>query len=147
MTESRLHPFERELIGSITDEHHYFDMQYFTTQVDSTITATCNTASCMGGHIQALRSERAEELFDELIKRNEIAPHFSSIHASIARIIYKEETGKPCKLDFFAVNHRRPLGEQTREDAIAHIKGWRDWPQLEEETYSCMWTPQKWASR
>jgi len=129
MTELQLHRFDRELIDSIADENHYFSMSEFSTGVVGLRPATCDTASCMAGHIQALRPERAAALFKEILG---IPLGVASIHTKVARVIYREETGKPCLLDFYGDRHPRPLGQQSRQEAIDHIKGIHsEWPQLE----------------
>ncbi len=133
--------FQQELIDAILNENHKFDMHMFKTGSDKT-TASCNTARCMAGHIEALRPERAKELAKELnLKGTRIA---SLIHSKIADTIWREETGKSCRLDFFGMERVggmrirrcengsfefRDMGSITREETVAHIQGKNaDWP-------------------
>jgi hypothetical protein len=120
--------FLNELVAQIQNEQYHFDMQYFTTDRSGAFgepPVSCDTASCIAGHIEALRPE--------------LAPRSGS-HARRAAAIYLAETGEPCRLDFYGVNHCTEDGELselntiTREEAIAHILGEsEDWPQLDAE--------------
>lgn len=133
--------FEAELIEAIQDESLYFDMSYFRTEdrdadladgrrpywLDGEPPVTsCETASCMAGHIQALRPELAREL----------APAYRGMrglaHDQLARAIYERVTGELCRLDFYGSNSdKKFLDELTREDAVRHIRGeHEDWPLL-----------------
>jgi hypothetical protein len=132
--------FQQELIDAILNEDNKFDMGEFKSGSLLT-TATCNTARCMAGHIEALRPKRAKELAKELGLRTNDGM-CSSIHSDIAGTIWKEETGQECRLDFFG-NERhgdmkyareggvRFLDDMTREETVAHIQGKNpEWPLL-----------------
>lgn len=125
--------FKEELIASIQNENRHFDMGTWTT--DNTKVATCGTACCMAGHIEALRPKLAKKL----------APKFTDTelgyidHEQLAEEIWAEETGYECRLDFCALHHPSDQGYDsqtgwmkaiTRKEAIAHIRGSKRWPQL-----------------
>lgn len=127
----RLHA---DLIASIEAEDRTFNMAYWVdVDVDGPFydpnepPATCDTASCMAGHIEALRPELAAELAPQFRNR------WGLDHRRLAQTIYELETGEPCRLDFLGLNTSlaRRLGEITRAEAIAHIRGEHDeWPLL-----------------
>ena len=119
--------FLAELVAQIQNEQYHFDMEYFTT---NRITGfgepppTCDTASCIAGHIEALRPELAKRV--------------GGSHPTRAAGIYRAETGEPCRLDFYGINYRDADGFSaglrniSREEAIAHILGESEnWPQLD----------------
>jgi hypothetical protein len=118
--------FLAELVAQIQNEQYHFDMEYFTT-TSTTIfpdpPVTCDTASCIAGHIEALRPESGFP---------------GGSHATRAAAIYRAETGEPCRLDFYGANYRDADGFHaglkhiTREEAVAHILGESEnWPQLD----------------
>jgi hypothetical protein len=128
----RLHPFEKELIASIENEKRTFHMKEFvvggneqdfgeTVQV-----ASCKTASCMAGHIEALRRPLAKRL---AAKEEFQHGNGDPSHSLIAEEIYRRETGRDCPLDFFGDLSAKGFDELTRDEAVAHIKGINpEWP-------------------
>ncbi len=120
--------FKEELIASIQNEKRHFDMASFTTMdydYEATYPANCKTASCMAGHIEALRPRLAKKLSKEIFPEGEIQ------HDWLAAEIWKQETGQKCRLDFFARNAEPTIFQITREEAVAHIKGRsKKWPLL-----------------
>lgn len=128
----RLHA---DLIASIEAEDRYFNMAYWVTDHaadpfchdPNEPPATCDTASCLAGHIEAVRPELAAEL----------APRFRARwgldHQRLAQTIYELETGEPCPLDFLGRNRLDDveLDQISREDAVLHVRGEHDeWPLL-----------------
>ena len=136
--------FKQELIDSILNEKRNFDMRSYTTDdwgVHDRKPAFCKTASCMAGHIEALRPRLAKKLAQKQFEEGET----EIVHARLARDIWKEVTGEECRLAFFGETYdvrkeRDELGEYevkgdwfqaTREEAVAHIKGRsKKWPLL-----------------
>lgn len=117
---------KQDLIDRIRNEKTKFDMTQFTEPRH--VRANCKTARCMAGWIVALRQATARRL----VKQLDIRPHDTD---TLAAAVWREETGKPCPLDFFAF-HFMPLDPEdrlsriTRQDAIKHIQGRHpDWPQ------------------
>jgi hypothetical protein len=126
-----LHPFDLELIASIENEKRHFDMGSFVTDKDDR-RANCRTASCMAGHIEALRPRIAKKvLVDQGYSPNELFVD----HDTLAAEIYKRVTGKECRLDFYGQNYLTgTISMITRKEAISHIKGTnRKWPQIKGE--------------
>lgn len=122
--------FKEELIASIQNEKRTFDMSRWAKQ--NSKPATCATACCMAGHIEAIRPKLAAQLIGDY-------RHVSYIdHERLAQAIWKIETGHECRLDFLADNHPLELECSfleyaqgiTRNEAIAHIRGSKRWPQL-----------------
>lgn len=127
-----------DLIASILNEDRVFNMDRWLTDeaLEDNVTATCDTASCMAGHLEAIRPELAEKLREKytVTERRFMGGHAYIDHPELARELYEIETGEPCTLDFYAFNHPAYLGEQTREDAVAHIRGEHpEWPQRNAE--------------
>jgi hypothetical protein len=124
------HPFINALVDSIRNEQRQFDMRSFLKDPETGYEfgpapgkVSCGTASCMAGHIMALAPKRAIELFADGVPQDEVA-----------EIIFREQTGQECRLDFYGM--RAPDGGRlstiTREQAIDHILGVSDeWPQLD----------------
>lgn len=122
-----------DLVEAIRNEANAFDMRYYTTtqrdfqpaiaRVPEAV-ATCDTALCMAGHLEAVRPELAAEL----------APNYSYAgghvsHSQLASAIYERVTGERCPLDFYGINTTKDLDNLTREDAVLHILGEHDaWP-------------------
>lgn len=126
----RLHPFDKEIIASIQNEKRTFQMERFVTGNQGADVATCKTACCMAGHIEALRRPLAKRLAKQGGKFGELGDYLC--HDDIAAEIYRRETGKECPLDFMGSRTMADLDDLTREDAVNHIKGVNlDWPLLE----------------
>lgn len=133
---AKLTDFEIRLCDRIEKEH--FDMCMFRTDRsivqddDSPYVSfhkhvdagafSCETASCMGGHIESMDPEMAAMLWNSGVHS----------HKDIAIQIYEKHTGKPCGLDFFGFNWEGDgLAGITRKDAIEHIQGThRSWSQI-----------------
>lgn len=123
-----------DLIASITAEGHTFDMSAWTTDEDeATGPATCETASCLAGHLEAIRPALAAQLA-ECFEAEEYdgTPTGRVDHAELAVAIWKRETGEAsCPLDFLGHNTPRSLERLTVEDAVAHVRGENpEWPLL-----------------
>lgn len=123
----RLHA---DLIAAIRNEANAFDMRWYTTIhrdrpgarriLD---VATCDTALCMAGHLEAIRPELTAELAPRYTHDLDVS------HAMLASAIYERATGERCPLDFYGDNTTKDLRELTREDAVLHILGEHDaWP-------------------
>jgi hypothetical protein len=137
-----VHAFDLEIVSAIRNENRRFDMNYFykVGKSDSpsanTRPATCKTARCMAVHVVALRRKLAASLMkaspgtytEELWSTEKSAYVRSPNYSTLAREIYRIETGKTCRLDFWARNfHFRA----SRKEAAEHILGTSDvWPQL-----------------
>lgn len=120
-----MNQLEKDLIESIMKPRRKFDMSKWHTKESEPVLATCGTACCMAGHIEAIRPKIAKRLLPSFVRGD-----FTD-HAGLAAAIYRQETGKPCRLDFVAVKTSKYFREITREDAVAHIKGKNpDWPQF-----------------
>lgn len=121
----------RLLCASIENERRVFNMSEFTVGSDESCTpperATCNTASCIAGHIEAVFHQTARAL------EKDYTDSAGDIHHDrFAAAIWERVTGKPCRFDFFGVERDKSgfhferwpcLADITREDAIQHIKG------------------------
>jgi len=116
-----LNAVDKALIAAIHDENVYFNMAEFC-RFNEASPATCETASCMAGHIEALYPE----VTAEIIRRRGYMPD----HAFLAEDVYKEVTGEKCRLDFFGYFHPGDeLSPISRDAAILHIAGIsEDWP-------------------
>jgi hypothetical protein len=118
-----------ELIEAIRNEQNFFGMgQWVRGPLESQgNVASCHTASCMAGHIEALRPELARSLLRRF--------HYASMdygldHSGLASHIWHIEMGEACPLDFCGYNNDMDLEDITRADAIAHIQGLnKSWPQ------------------
>lgn len=134
MTNPAKAKLHQDLIDSIDAEDRFFNMAYWVTpHIEDPFAydpnepvATCDTASCIAGHLEAIRPELAAELAPSFRNR------FGLNHERLAVAIYERETGEACRLDFRARNHtEKNLHEVTREDAIAHVRGEHpNWPLL-----------------
>jgi hypothetical protein len=131
-----------ELIAAIANEANRFDMSMWllAPTFDYTATATCGTASCMAGHIEALRPELATQLAPKCMYGH---AHAILDHEKLAREIWRREMGEECRLDFLGNectgiegdDYTQALEEITREEAIAHIQGvCAHWPQLDRDS-------------
>lgn len=116
--------FIGDLIASIKNEQRTFDMSRWTVSGFAIgVPATCGTACCIAGHIEAIRPELAARMVPE--------DHVRVDHASLANAIYEHETGEECNLDFCGYNTDTELQDLTREDAVLHILNENpEWPQL-----------------
>lgn len=120
---------KQELIESILNENRRFDMSRWTTVIVDTKPASCETACCMAGWIQALRPKLAKEL---LPADAEVFGMSGWDHTNLARAIWEHETGQECRLDFAGENHPSETTDITRKDAVAHIRGRsKRWPLLD----------------
>jgi hypothetical protein len=113
-----------DLIASITATRRKFHMGGFKTG-DTRDLATCGTALCMAGHLEAIRKKLARKL----------APAYRSFgsldHEGLASAILVAETGEQCPLDFMARLLDAELDHITVKQAVAHIKGRsKKWPLL-----------------
>jgi hypothetical protein len=127
----------RDLVNSIAAEDRTFQMDYWVTTdrdgLNGPLTsryeeapASCETASCIAGHLEAVRPELALELVDQFRSR------YGVEHAHLAAAIYQAETGEACPFDFWGHLSSKDLEHITREDAVAHIRGEHDeWPLLD----------------
>lgn len=117
-----LNEVDKRLIAAIHDEKTYFSMADFVRPGASEhVPATCDTASCMAGHIVAMYTEVAKRAVTEN----------SGIidHESLAQLVYKKVTGEECRLDFYAWGMGRNLSNITRDEVILHIAGINpEWP-------------------
>lgn len=128
--------FKKELIASIQNERRAFDMGRFTKSGDPERPATCGTACCIAGHIEALRPQLAKKLAPKCV-----SSAWGIDHENLAASIWKEVTGQECRFDFygheFVIDHdqwgqvTKDLDGITRKEAIAHINGRsKRWPLL-----------------
>ena|SRR5690349_7692135 len=123
--------FHRRLIESISNERRTFNMTLWVRGVNQNKLATCGTASCMAGHIEALEQKLAKQLTPEFMDYSGCIDH-----ANLARAIYKKVTGEPCLLDFYAFNTNIDVfrDDLSRGHAIKHIRGTnKSWPQFTKE--------------
>lgn len=121
---TKVSDFKKELIASILDEQNKFDMREFKSGSNNQV-ATCKTALCMAGHIEALRPRLAKKLAAKHKFYGELDHH------DLAHAIWREETGQECRLDFFADMTETSMDVLTRKDAVAHIRGRsKKWPLL-----------------
>jgi hypothetical protein len=134
-----------DLIESISKEHRNFGMERFVVEkASSEKPATCETASCIAGHLTAIRPRLAKKLAPQYTHNqwwlcgsralNEV------LHSELAEAIWEAETGEKCPLDFYAINYpgvesavdaNEYMKRITRKEAIAHIRGRsKKWPQF-----------------
>lgn len=132
----------RDVIASIEAEERTFQMEYWVT-TDASVDpyglrpdrseeapATCDTASCIAGHLEAVRPGLAARLAPAFRSR------FGLDHAGLARAIYTAETGEACPIDFWGNEAPKSLESITREDAIAHVRGeHEEWPLLDRASH------------
>lgn len=117
---------KQDLIDSILNEELEFNMCLFKRGTQACV-ATCSTATCMAGHIEAVRPRLARKLKPKYVLHQ--GPSLD--HASLAAEIWEIETGEKCRLDFFACNNPKAMHKITRREAVAHIRGTsKRWPQL-----------------
>lgn len=122
--------FKKELIDSILNEQRKFDMCDWKAG-DLAKVATCKTALCMAGHIEALRPRLAKKLAADFTYPLGYNDEVEIDHELLAEAIWKQETGEQCRLDFTGRNNSTYLEELTRKDAVAHIRGRsKKWPLL-----------------
>src|SRR5690606_2293203 len=122
---------KKELIQAIQNEDNYFDMSTWKNKRSKSAAtpATCRTASCMAGHIEALRPKLAKKLAPMCTDQ----VYRVLNHEHLAVTIWEIETGQECRLDFHGLAYFGVCGldEISRKEAIAHIKGRnRKWPLL-----------------
>ena len=122
---------KRKLARSIRNERRNYDQKrYVVSGVPQNVPATCGTACCIAGHIEACWPGTARRLMAE----NDYGTDCGCIecsrnpridHAQLARDIWQAVTGKPCRFDFSS----GPGFAPDREDAVAHIYGrHKEWP-------------------
>lgn len=123
---------EADLIAAIRDERRTFRMELYHRGDEETQAASCETACCMAGHIEALRPELAARFLSQCMAPVGFLPELN--HKKLARKIWKHETGEVCLLDFTGRNTNLDLEEISRDYAIEHILGENDdWEQLDEK--------------
>ena len=96
-----------ELIKAIEETDHFDMREWMVEGVDAEV-PSCDTASCMAGFIVGLRPELAIKhgynhewyMFDKRVRPD-----------AVARKIWEEEMGEPCRLDFLATNYKGPVVE------------------------------------
>jgi hypothetical protein len=126
----------RDVIASIEAEERTFQMEYWVTpdarddlpigDPSEEAPATCDTASCIAGHLEAVRPELAASLAPRFRGR------YGLEHDELAAAIYQAETGEVCPFDFWGNQAPKQLEHITREDAIAHVRGEHEqWPLLD----------------
>jgi hypothetical protein len=115
---------KRRLADSIRNEKREYN-QCMWKLGDQNELATCGTACCIAGHIEAIFRPQAKRL---------VGSHTDNTgyvdHVTLARDIWKTVTGKTCRFDFSIPDLPGPIG---REEAVAHIYGRlsEDWPLLD----------------
>lgn len=113
--------FINDLIASITNEERTFEMWRWNTK-DQYKLATCKTAACLAGHIEAVRPALAK-------KYAKVEGAWN--HSMIATRIWVHETGEACRLDFYGHGIAGMMRPPSRKTAAAHIRGTsKIWPQL-----------------
>lgn len=139
---AKLTPKQKEvhekLIASISKESRRFDMSrwLFTTEdvyieSEHQKTASCKTAACMAGHLEAIYPKQAKAI---VASGAATSPSGAVWHELLAPMLYEKVTGEKCPLDFTAevAEFGKDLEEITRAEAIAHIRGnSKKWPLLE----------------
>lgn len=135
---------KQELIEAIQNEELHFGMRQWKIGRHNRYAtpATCNTASCMAGHIEALRPELAKKLAPKHTSTYVLAhtDHKDLDHEALAQEIWELETDTKCRLDFCGLNYDNTYGDSdldqiTRKEAIAHIKGRsKKWPLLPKDS-------------
>jgi hypothetical protein len=136
---SKKSKFLKDLEASILAEDHTFNMRDFTTDYfdyfdydddpdDVLPQVTCDTASCIAGHILAVRPGLARKFAKQY-------DDSSWTFDALAADVWYHETGEQCRLDFYGVNHTTKRFDNdaiTRAEAVAHIRGTSEvWPQFE----------------
>jgi hypothetical protein len=125
---------ETELIAAIQNEELYFGMEVFFRPGTPKENETCHTASCMAGHILALRPEQSKRIRRELEDGD---PDDYACPSRVASTVWERELGEPCRLDFYGYKHKHKSYEMrdiTRREAVLHILGDNpEWPQLEDD--------------
>lgn len=129
--------FLDDLVASIKNEARTFNMYRFVKNSTEDQIAYCGTASCIAGHIEAIRRPLAKQLIEEDSENQVSYPVYPSYekaprHAELAAKIYELETGEPCNLDFYGHNtpNRSNLTGITRKQAVSHVRGTsKKWPQ------------------
>jgi hypothetical protein len=126
----------RDLVASIENEANTFDMSAFVELTEDELNeyeedpdpspprVTCGTASCIAGHLWAVRPG--------LARRYARAAGDTWTYEGVAADIWRHETGEAfCPLDFFGQRNKKNLFDITREEAVAHVRGVSEtWPQL-----------------
>lgn len=129
---SNLNPAQIELhqklIASINNTQRHFDMSNWCVPGHNAEIATCGTASCLAGHLEALYPELAKKLRPYFVRSGG-----GFRHDRLAAEIYETVTGVECPLDFYATDYDEStedtLSSITRDEAIAHINGEHpQWP-------------------
>lgn len=138
---TKLTPKQKEvhakLIASISKESRRFDMSrwVFTggeyIEEEHRKPATCKTAACMAGHLEAIYPKQAKALVTsgDVTWSNGVVRH-----ELLAPLLYEKVTGEKCPLNFTAdvAEFGKDLEQITRAEAIAHIRGnSKKWPLLE----------------
>lgn len=115
---------KRRLADSIRNERREYN-QYLWKRGDQNELATCSTACCIAGHIEAIFHPQAKRLVGSHTDNTGFVDH-----TSLARDIWKTVTGKTCRFDFGIPDMPGPIG---REEAVAHIYGRlsTDWPLID----------------
>jgi hypothetical protein len=126
----------QKIINSISNEKRHFDMSHWIlpSQDDEycQARASCKTASCMAGHLEAAYPRQAAKLLAEN-RVGKYADDNGRIHSHehLAIDLYEHLTGEKCPLDFLADRIGKETEDITRKEAVAHLKGTsRKWPLL-----------------
>lgn len=121
---------KEKVIKSILNENRTFDMRTWTTMnldEEYAKVATCATASCLAGHIEACWPTVAKRIAKGMLDGGGFVDH-----SVVADKVWKEVTGKKCRFDFFADTYEgegSEMADITREEAVEHIKGRsKTWP-------------------
>lgn len=122
-----------ELIAAIQNEENNFHMNYFVKQGTEhvKIPESCKTASCMAGHIVALRKDLAAKFLPNCM----YAFTKTVDYCTLANKIWETEMNEKCTLDFMGYNlDVYSLDDITRQQAIDHINDTGDWPRLGDDS-------------
>lgn len=117
---------KRKLARSIRNERRNYDQTRFVADgARKDVPATCGTACCIAGHIEACWPGTARRLLAKNNYRLDCSCDDCSRnpridHTVLAGDIWQAVTGKPCRFDFSAGPEFAP---PTREEAVAHIYG------------------------
>lgn len=122
---------KRKLAASIRNERRNYDQEQFVIGGNGCSLATCGTAACIAGHIEACWPQVARRLAQEERFHPSCRCCRDRIyHDDLAAAIWQEVTGKPCRFDFGIGPHENV----TREEAVAHIYGRnKQWPLRRQE--------------
>ncbi len=130
----------QKIIDSISNEKRHFDMSRWVlpTKDDEYCQsrASCKTASCMAGHLEAAYPRQTAKLLSNDVHVDGVGNYTYRSgkihnHEQLAQDLYKELTGEECPLDFLADPIGKEIDDITRAEAIAHLKGTsRKWPLL-----------------